>query len=463
MAKKKTGVRLGLKNLGIGSDEPSGLEDIFGITPSDAPSKKPKRAKKAVQSSDSGRPTFGEINILAARPDAEQPRSLLPNHAYGALDEGADPVAVLNDWLASRSSAPPSQQEEMAEIITLAETIQEAGLQQPIGIREVESFVKGVDFAVVFGERRWWAHVYLLSADNSALGQDVGKIKAGIVQPENLQLVQLIENLHRRNLSPIDIGYALIKSEQELKARGVKNIGKKLEKATGIGREHRSRYRHLAELDPSVQQKIRDYNLTENAVRPIGDKLRNESAKLQNQAINKLIEWRENDQPSGSKRLRDYIDEQILGKAIVSPAHSPVRGGGVSTVQGPIISKAKAMQKVLDKLDSATVDQFRIYLNSELKDALSLVAVRNRLNQLLGDVTAGKVYAIETAAGYIELATDQNVAPGILAYESYLEAAAEAGNDGEVQEFELDGALELARSRGLTLYVAAVDGEIRPV
>ncbi|MEM8860566.1 MAG: ParB N-terminal domain-containing protein, partial [Chloroflexota bacterium] len=332
MAKKKTGVRLGLKNLGIGSssEDQSGLEYLFDVGTDSAEGK--SRGKKTKGS----RPTFGEINVLAARPDPDQPRSLLPTSAYNALDQGTDPVEVLSDWLNSESSASPSQQEEIKEIKALAETIQEAGLQQPIGIREIESFVKDVNFAVVFGERRWWAHVYLLSADNKALGQDVGKIKAGIVQPKNLQLVQLIENLHRRDLHALDIAIGLKKSLDQLKANGVKSPGDKLVKATGIKIPQRSRYIHLLELDPIVQQKMRDYNLTENAVRPIADKLRNEAPELQINAINKLISWRESGQPSGTKRLDEYVKELLQG-TVSTGQHAPrIESRGVSAFQGPI-------------------------------------------------------------------------------------------------------------------------------
>ena len=139
MAKKKTGVKLGLKNLGIESGgEATGLEDIFGIAPTEAPSQRSKRTAKKAPQVDTGRPTFGEIDILSARPDGDQPRSLLPASAYSALDQGADPIVVFNDWLNSRPMATPAQQEEMDEIISLAETIVEAGLQQPIGIREID-------------------------------------------------------------------------------------------------------------------------------------------------------------------------------------------------------------------------------------------------------------------------------------------------------------------------------------
>ena len=461
MAKKKTGVKLGLKNLGIESgSEATGLEDIFGIAPTEAPSKKPKRtAKKAAQPTDTGRPTFGEIDILAARPDADQPRSLLPTNAYSALDQGADPVAVLNDWLSARSSTTPAQQEEMDEIIALAETIEEAGLQQPIGIRESDSFVKGVDFAVVFGERRWWAHIYLLSADNSALGQEVGKIRAGLVQPDNLQLVQLIENLHRRNLPPLDIAEGLRKSFDQLKASGVKSPGQKLEKATGIKREHRSRYLHLLELTPAVQQKIRDHGLTENSVRPIAYRLRKESPDKQLKAINTLISWRAKEQPSGPKQLNQFIDGLLTGQTSSAQQAPRVGSGGMSTMVGPILSKAKATQKVINKLDSATAYQLRIYLNEEPVRAMDLVTLRNQLNQLLNDIAPGRVFLVRINNSYVELATDKNVAPGFIAYESYLEAAAEATKGGEVEEFELGAARELASSRQMALWIATVDGQ----
>ncbi|MEM9776171.1 MAG: hypothetical protein AAF902_16455, partial [Chloroflexota bacterium] len=115
--------------------------------------------------------------------------------------------------------------------------------------------------------------------------------------------------------------------------------------------------------------------------------------------------------------------------------------------------------KVLDKLDSDTLQEFRIYLNSDLKEAMRLVNLRKHLNQLLNDISPGRVFLIQSGGSYLELATDQNVAPGIIAYESYFEAAADAGKSGEVQEFELDAARELASSQNMVLWVATADGE----
>ena len=456
---KKTGVRLGLKNLGIESGgEPTGLEDIFGLAPTPETTKPPRRRKRGQSGTEGGdsKPIFGEIDTLAARPDGDQPRTLLPSAAYTAMDQGADPQAVLNDWLSTRHSASPSQQEEMTEIISLADTIETAGLQQPIGIREIDSQLEGVQYAVVFGERRWWAHVYLLSADNIALGQELGKIRAGLVQPSNLQLVQLIENLHRRNLPPLDIAMGLKRSMEELKANGVKNPGQQLEKATGIRREHRSRYIHLLELAPEVQQKIRDFGLTENAVRPIADRLRKADPALQLSAINTLLKWRTNDQPSGPKQLNNEIDRLLVGQDPISQRGPHDSNMGVSTFVNKIISKSKAAGKSLNTLNNDAIEQFRIYLNNEPKTSLSLVNLRNRLNEVLNDTIPGKLFLVQIDGQLLELSAE-NAAAGYLAFESYLEAAAE---EGEVLEYPVEEAQALAADNGMVLWIAGVDGRV---
>ncbi len=464
---KKTGVRLGLKNLGIESGEATGLEEIFGVAATPPAEKKPRRKRKPSPkdqaTADAGGPIFGEIDILAARPDVDQPRTLLPTSAYTAMDQGASPTAVLTDWFNTEGSASLAQQEEMREIKALAQTIAEAGLQQPIGIREVESKLDDVQYAVVFGERRWWAHVYLLSADNKALGQQIGKIKAGLVQPDNLQLVQLIENLHRRNLPPLDIAEGLKRSEEQLKASGVKNVGQKLEAATGIQRHQRSRYKHLLELAPSVQQKIRDYMLTENAVRPIADRLRKQPEDVQLKAMNQLISWRANDMPAGPKQLNGLIDKLLHGDTPPPIQGTRSGGGGMSQLASQVLAKAKATGKSLDKLDSATSDQFRIYLNNEPQQASDLVNLRNRLNQLLQDVSAGMVYLVQVPEGWLEYAP-QGRSAGVIGFESQLEAAAEArANQGQVHEMGIQEAQSQAAGQNGQLWIAAVDGQIRPV
>ncbi|MFT7586426.1 MAG: ParB-like chromosome segregation protein Spo0J [Cellvibrionaceae bacterium] len=469
---KKTGVRLGLKNLGVEpGGEATGLEEIFGLasTPdSSNPPRRNRRSKTVAADDSNAGPTFGEIDILAARPDPSQPRTLLPASAYTAMDQGALPQTVITDWLGSKETASPAQQEEMTEIEALAATIETAGLQQPIGIREIASSVtassiereskpESVQYAVVFGERRWWAHVYLLSADNNALGQDVGKIKAGLVQPSNLQLVQLIENLHRRNLPPLDLAIGLQGSYDTLKAAGVKNPWQQIEIATGIGRAQRSRYLHLIELAPEVQQKMQDHMVTENAIRPIADRLRKEAASLQVSAINTLLKWRANDQPAGPKQLNKLIDQLLAGESPSSQKGTRSSSGGLSAIATQIVAKAKAARKTLDSLDSNTTDQFRIYLNNEPQQALNLVTLRNRLNQLLNDVMPGQLFLVQANGGWLELSAE-DAAAGYLAFESYLEAAAE---NGEVVEHTFEEAQAIAGKDGMVLWVAGTDGEIR--
>ena len=429
---KRTGVKLGLKNLGIESGgEATGLEAIFGLdSPTESATPRRNRRSKGNQDDANTSLTFGEIDILNARPDPDQPRTLLPIAAYRAMDAGDDPQDVLLDWFDTQSTASPAQQEEMNEIKALADTIQTAGLQQPIGIREVSSSQSEVQYAVVFGERRWWAHVYLLSADNNALGQTTGKIKAGLVQPDNIQLVQLIENLHRRNLPPLDLAMGLQTSYDQLKASGVKAPWQQIEKATGIGRAQRSRYLHLLELAPSVQQKIRDHGLTENAVRKIADKLRKEPEEVQLIAINKII----------TPPQRAPRNEKV----------------GFSKIASQVMSKMRASTKTLGKIDSATADKLRIYLNDDIKQAQTLVTLRNQLNQLLNDVVPGHVYLVQTAEGWLELNAENNPA-GYLAFESYLEAAAEGG---EVVEYRLEDAQSLATTAGMVLWIAKTNGEI---
>ena len=66
---KKTGVKLGLKNLGIESGGgATGLEEIFGLASTPEPSTTPrrKRRSKGSQAEAGGNLTFGEIDILAA-------------------------------------------------------------------------------------------------------------------------------------------------------------------------------------------------------------------------------------------------------------------------------------------------------------------------------------------------------------------------------------------------------------
>jgi ParB family chromosome partitioning protein len=89
----------------------------------------------------------------------------------------------------------PRRDAQGADIATLAASIQQKGLLQPINVREVTAD----RFRIVAGERRYWAFRHL----------DRATIPALIVDTDDPQALALIENAQRVDLHPVDLAIAL--------------------------------------------------------------------------------------------------------------------------------------------------------------------------------------------------------------------------------------------------------------
>jgi len=154
------------------------------------------------------------LALEAIRPDADQPRQLLPPALHQALTAGQlTPVEVLRNWLSQADETDPdSAQRPVRELHRLATSIAHYGLINPITVRRArpdEALPAGVDYVIVTGERRYWSHV-LLSIEGRRIqeGTEVsepGQIKAVIVQAGiSVRAHQLIENLMREDINAVE-------------------------------------------------------------------------------------------------------------------------------------------------------------------------------------------------------------------------------------------------------------------
>jgi len=83
-------------------------------------------------------------------------------------------------------------------IAELAESIKERGLKQPITVRPYDGA-----YLVIMGERRYRAHVMAGLPTIKAIVQEQAQTK------EELLMDQLIENLQRENMNPVDTAHGL--------------------------------------------------------------------------------------------------------------------------------------------------------------------------------------------------------------------------------------------------------------
>ncbi|MEI6559458.1 MAG: ParB/RepB/Spo0J family partition protein [Rhodospirillaceae bacterium] len=99
--------------------------------------------------------------------------------------------------LANIESDPgqPRRNAREADIGTLAASIEQKGLLQPINVRETEPD----RFVIVTGERRYWAF--------RELGRET--IPALVIETDDTQALALIENVQRLDLHPVDLAVSL--------------------------------------------------------------------------------------------------------------------------------------------------------------------------------------------------------------------------------------------------------------
>jgi ParB family transcriptional regulator, chromosome partitioning protein len=110
-------------------------------------------------------------------------------------------------------------------LASLAESIREVGLVEPVVVRRTES-----GYQLIAGERRLRAHKLL----------DVEEIKAAVVEcsDEDMAVLSLVENVGREDLTDYEIGQSLRRVESEFPSR------KRMAEALGMSRK--GLYRFLA-------------------------------------------------------------------------------------------------------------------------------------------------------------------------------------------------------------------------
>ena len=160
----------------------------------------------------------------------------------------------------------PRTEFDRAELASLAESIRENGLIQPVSLRKTKE-----GFELVAGERRLRAC--------KMLGRD--KIEAIVydISDEDAALWALIENLQRSGLSPFDEAEAIFKLVSAW------NIPREeAAKRLGIASSTLSNRLRILKLEPKVREIITENKLTERHARELlrieGEKEREEAARF---------------------------------------------------------------------------------------------------------------------------------------------------------------------------------------
>ncbi len=239
-------------------------------------------------------------------PDPTQPRKLLPLDLVTAALQGK-PIADVLEALYKRGAENRGLQAKLDDLEALARSIADDGLLQPIRV-----FPNGDSrFVIEEGERRWLAH-HLLYLERQA--PEFKLIKALVVQPgrtetdRHLLRRRVAENVHRSELSAIEMALALQVRLQEAKTENPELAQRDAEAL--VGRENHisdRRVRHylsLLNLAPEVIDLAKESGLNERTLHQV---LKAGDAQAQLSLIQSLVrasETRSQDTNSRKKRER---------------------------------------------------------------------------------------------------------------------------------------------------------------
>jgi ParB family transcriptional regulator, chromosome partitioning protein len=159
------------------------------------------------------------------------------NTANAAANAGT-PTTLLVSQLQAGVYQPRSHMDEAA-LATLAQSIKEQGLMQPILVRKISDDTGG-RYEIIAGERRWRASQMAGLSEVPVLVKDVAN--------ENAAVMALIENIQREDLNPLEEAQGIDRLIREFGLTHDQAAG-----AVGRSRSAVSNLLRLLNLSPQVQ------------------------------------------------------------------------------------------------------------------------------------------------------------------------------------------------------------------
>lgn len=336
-------------------------------------------------------------------PDRDQPRRLLPIDLVEAIATGGlARVEALQEWVhrAESETAEAGLRRNIRELKRLADSIEQHGLISPISVRlpRPDEFVPpGTDYLIVTGERRYWAHVYLLSEGKQIHeGETItepNEIKITLARPGvSVRAHQLIENLLREDINAVERARGMWALRYELSGINVTSslaedieesdevnlsspdmtedqttevnlsspdlvLWSEVEAMLGISKRYRIFVTSTLKLCQEAQDLIADHDLAELTIRPIIQKLK-DKPELQVKALKQVIEWQaENEEEGGPgvsvvASVKELVEQLLASEAAGQEAEPtppiPKRFRAVSSA--PVIRFRNKVRQTLDFL-----------------------------------------------------------------------------------------------------------------
>jgi hypothetical protein len=283
----------------------------------------------------------------------------------------------------------------MQELKHLAATIEQHGLISPISVRPArpeEPVPPGITHIIVTGERRYWAHVYLLSEGKQIQeGEELttpGQIKVSLAPPGvTVKAHQLIENLLREDINAVEkargfwalryelsgVNYSSPPPEAEMDTEEVNYSSPELvpwarvEETLGLSKRYRIFVTTVLNLSEEALALVAAHHLAEMTIRPIVQKLR-DKPDLQVRALQQVIAWQAENEEEGSPGRPIVASVKALVDRLLAEELAPPPKPTRSVSSAPAI---RFRQKVRQALDFLT--RLRSTDRSDLTQTLSQV------------------------------------------------------------------------------------------
>ena len=238
-------------------------------------------------------------------------------------------------------------------IASLAGSIEEKGLFQPVAVRPDPERDGG--FILVMGERRWRAHQHA----------GIPSIRAFIIpvtDPDEAYELALIENIQREDLNPLEEAEGI---SQLMQRRGYNQ--RKAAKAIGKSESQVSRLRKLTKLPDPIKEKLVRAQVSisqEHLFRIAEQKTPDDQLKLFNQ-ITKL------------GLSRDQAREAAKGKTVDRKEH-------------PLIGRLKRIEKAI--IYARQNKDFAILKDQDRQDAAALLdAISTQISETIQEIDSDPV------------------------------------------------------------------------
>lgn len=334
------------------------------------------------RSKESQTDTVHRLSLNDIRPDPGQPRHLLPSALAAQLHTGDIPPLIVLKKLIESGETDEALANTIKRIAELATDIKGNGLISPITVYKPEGRL--THYTIETGERRYWAHWYLVHQGDESFRQ----IRALIVDGKNSRIRQLSENLRRDGLSAVETAIGLASLIAELQDKKFDNwyegetlvptmlrqlIAARLKRGTwpqvierlGYGRRHWHNYLNLLKLCDEALEIAHRNRLPERRLRPI--------TAIENPIAQKLA-----------------VSTLLTGDtpAIATRNEKAHKTPGSATRQAPIEKWQRAMKNLHRSFETIPAEDINLIRATVATDAdrrQLLTEVRDRLNEILAE------------------------------------------------------------------------------